>query len=127
MRKYLLFLLVALLISSPSIIFAVGGSFAQLSNQVPGGSGGGSLNPLGGTNTLMEFVTNVLKVVIQIAIPIAALALVYAGWLFVTAKGKESDVTKAKQALLWSVIGLAVLLAARAIVETVRQTISNLG
>src|SRR3989338_1369867 len=78
----------------------------------------GGLNPLGGTKTLMELVGKFLKVLIAIGIPISALFIVYSGFLFVTAEGKESDVTKAKEALKWTAAGIAVLIGAQAIVMT---------
>lgn len=54
------------------------------------------------------------KIVNDILMPvggvIAALMVMYAGFLFVTARGNEAQITKAKQALLWAVIGAAILL-----------------
>ncbi|HBM46028.1 TPA: hypothetical protein DDZ75_03580 [Patescibacteria group bacterium] len=89
--------------------------------------GGGSLNPLGGTDTLAQFIANILKVAITIALPITALAIVYVGFLFVTAKGNPGDINKAKEALQWTLVGLAILLGAQAIVSIIKTTVTGLG
>lgn len=91
------------------------------------GTGSDSLNPLGNTSNLKQFVTNIIKVVLNIAIPITALAIVYIGFWFVTAKGNPGEIGKAKDALMWTLIGFAILLGARAIVDIISSTVTGLG
>ncbi|MEI6296443.1 MAG: hypothetical protein WCO84_02230 [bacterium] len=91
---------------------------------VPGDTVG--LNPMGSTKTLMELVTKVLDVLIKIGIPLAGLAIAWAGWMFVSANGKEGDVKKAKDALQWTMVGIGVLLGASAIVNVIDNTIKGL-
>lgn len=84
----------------------------------------------GGTGTectLMTFISTVLS---NIVMPIAAVAvviwIVWAGFSFVLAQGKEAEITKAKQRLLWSLIGAGILLGAVAIAEVVKNTVGAL-
>ena len=48
----------------------------------------------------------------------------YAGFLFVTANGNESQLTQAKNALLWSVVGGVIALGARLILEVIQGTVA---
>jgi TRAP-type C4-dicarboxylate transport system permease small subunit len=100
----------------------------------PGGSGQQNLNldlhlqnPLS-VNTLQEFIKRFLEVVLTIAIPVIALFIIYAGFLFVSARGNPAQLTKAKNTLLYTVIGAAILLGAwvlaSAVAETVNQVIN---
>lgn len=91
------------------------------------------MNPLGNNvcssngTCLMNFLTSILKLVIQIGAVIVVLMLVYVGFLFVVAQGNESKLTTAKNALLWTVIGALVLLGAQAIASGIQATVQALG
>lgn len=94
--------------------------------QVGGTAGGDGLqNPIG-FNTFGELVAAILNIVVTIGIPIAALFIIYAGFLFVTAGGNDEKLKKAKQALLAAVIGTAILLAASVIADAIGATIGEL-
>ena len=84
-------------------------------------------NPLGCTSSIPELIHSVLIGALKIGIPIVALAIIYSGFLFVFARGKEEKLTEAKNALLYSVIGAAVLLGSCAIAEMIQTTITTLG
>jgi len=84
------------------------------------------LNPLGSVSSLWELLSRAFNVLIEIGIPIAGLALVYSGFLFVSAMGDEKQLTSAKETLKWTVIGLGVLLGAEAIILVVQETIGGL-
>jgi hypothetical protein len=86
---------------------------------------GGLTNPLKSC-TFAELITNIAKIVAQIGLPIAAIAIIYAGFLFVTAGGNEEKVTKARKTFLWTVIGTALLLGALAIAEAIKSFITTL-
>ncbi len=116
--KVFLFLLLSLILITPTFVVA---------QNPPGTGSSGGLNPLGNIDKLEPLLTKILKVFMEFGIAIAALAIVYAGYLFVTAQGKESDINKAKDALLWASVGLGVLLGARAIVSVIQNTVTNLG
>ena len=80
-------------------------------------------NPLGRTNDFYALIEKILGVLVQIGLPILVLFIVYAGFKFVTARGNEAEVTKAKDALFWAVIGGAVLLGAQLIAQVINATI----
>ena len=84
-------------------------------------------NPLGETKTVEEVMEKLLVGVIKIGIPIVALAIIYSGFLFVKAQGNPEELTKAKEALLYSLIGAAVLLGAWAITKVVFDTVKSLA
>lgn len=85
-------------------------------------------NPLKGTvNTLPDFLIAIIKIIIMIATPIAILAIIYCGFLFVTAHGNAEKLTKAKSALLYTVIGVMILLGAQVIAIAIQSTIVNIS
>lgn len=96
----------------------------------PSYSGGGSdktfTNPLGNTTTIQAFISKILGIVVQIAIPIAIFFIVYAGFLLTTARGNEEQLKRGKSALLYALIGSAVILAAQLLSEVIKNTINNL-
>jgi len=102
--------------------------YAQAGTTAGGGScGSGTFcNPLGSINSFSDFVAAVLDIVVSIGIPIAALAIIFSGFLFVTAQGNEEKLKTAKRAFMWSVIGTAVLLGAWAISEAISTTVESL-
>lgn len=83
-------------------------------------------NPIG-VNSINEFVKTLLEGMIKIGIPIVALAIIYSGFLFVKAQGNPEEITKAKQALLYSVIGAVLLLGSWAIAQLITETVLQLG
>ncbi len=119
-----LFVLVALALP----VFA----FAQAT-----GGGGSTVIPIrinnpfncgGAANcTLMTLITSILN---GIVMPIAAVAvtvwIVWAGFGFVMAQGKPAEIEKAKQRLLWSLIGAGILLGAVGISTVVSNTVRAL-
>ena len=89
------------------------------------GTSGGLTNPLKSC-TFADLVANVAKIVAQVGFPIAVIALLWAGFLFVTARGNEEQLNKAKKTLLWAVIGTAILLGAWGIATAVSSFIGTL-
>jgi len=83
-------------------------------------------NPLGSVNSFSDLVSAILKIVVSFGIPIAALAIIFSGFLLVVAQGNEEKLKTAKSAFLWSVIGTAVLLGAWAISSAIGTTVSSL-
>ncbi|MCI0542171.1 hypothetical protein L0Y69_00230, partial [bacterium] len=62
-----------------------------------------------------------------VGIPIAAVFLIYSGFLFLTAQGDTTQLTKAKTSFVWAAIGTAVLLGAWALAEAIRGTIDTIS
>jgi hypothetical protein len=94
------------------------------SNPISGCSPAGTIcNPLGTSSTLPVFIKNILNGVLTIGIPIIALAIIYSGFLFVFARGNSEKLTHAKDTLLYTLIGAAILLGAYAIATMISSTI----
>ncbi len=82
-------------------------------------------NPID-AKTINEFIKALLEGVLKIGIPIVALAIIYCGFLFVQARGKPEAITKARDALLYTLIGAAILLGSWAIAQLISNTIIEL-
>lgn len=84
-------------------------------------------NPLVNINSFSELIEAILDIVVKIGVPIALLAIIYSGFLFVVAQGNEEKLETAKKALLWTVVGTGVLLGAWILAEAIQTTITALG
>jgi len=80
-----------------------------------------------GSCELVAMINNVIQFVIVLATIIAAIILVWAGFLLVTSAGNTSQLEKAKGLFFNVVIGLIVLLAAFLIVNTILAALLNTG
>ncbi|MFT6361383.1 MAG: hypothetical protein ACJA2Z_000366 [Candidatus Paceibacteria bacterium] len=83
-------------------------------------------NPLenGGVRDIPTLVREILKIVITVGVPIVALAIIYSGFLFVAAQGNPEKLKKAKETLLYVIIGAAILLGAYVIAEAIEATVA---
>jgi len=81
------------------------------------GAGGGAVNiaPLSGQDVLH----NGLNIVYFLAGTIAIIVIIVGGITYATAAGNSSSITKAKNMILYSVVGLVVIIAAFAITNFV--------
>lgn len=99
----------------------------------PGGTGPIKLcNPLGncedtsGIRDIPTFLQRLLEIVQLIAIPIVVFFIIYAGFLFVTARGDTGQLSQARGALLAAVIGTAIILGAWVIATAIKGTVDNI-
>jgi len=76
--------------------------------------------------SLEEVVAAILDFVTQVGAVIAVLFMVYAGALFVFARGNETELQKAKQAFLWTLIGALIVLGAFVLGEVIKNTAAEL-
>ena len=81
-------------------------------------------NPLGSTTTFCGLIKKLLSALMIVGIPIAILFLVYAGFLFVWARGNPGGLEKAKKNLLYVVIGIGIFLGAWGLGQVVANTIN---
>lgn len=85
-------------------------------------------NPLGDkVNNLPAFIYMILDLVFRIGVVVAVLALMYVGFMFVTARGDTAKLETARMAFLYTVIGIAVLLGAELIASVTSNTVTNLS
>ena len=80
-------------------------------------------NPLKGSSTIPEFIQKVLEGALKIGFPVIALAIIYCGFLFVEARGNPEKITKARNALMYTLLGAAILLGSWAIAKLISETV----
>ena len=76
--------------------------------------------------TVNDFIKALLTGILKIGIPLVALAIIYCGFLFVAARGNPEKITKARDALMYTLIGAAILLGAWAIATLIANTVTSL-
>ena len=76
--------------------------------------------------TLDKLIGALLKIIIKIGIPIAALFLVYAGFMFVTSRGEPKKLDTAKSIFWWTVVGTAIVVGAEVIRTVLTNTIGSI-
>lgn len=86
----------------------------------------GLKNPLD-AESIQELIEQILEWVYKIGLPIVVVMFVYAGFLYVIARGNETEIKKAHTAIKYTVIGAAIVLGAFVIATAIRGTIESLG
>lgn len=85
-------------------------------------------NPLGDkVNNLPSFIYMILDIVFQIGAVFAVLAIIYVGFMFVSARGDPEKLQTARRAFLWTVIGIALLLGGRLVASVIGGTVSQVS
>ncbi|MDQ3244997.1 MAG: pilin [bacterium] len=79
-------------------------------------------NPIEVDN-LNDFIKTILEGAIKIGIPIVAIAIIYSGFLYVTAMGNEEKLKTAHKAITYTLIGAALLLGSWAIAQLISDTV----
>lgn len=89
------------------------------------------LGQLGGSgadiDSLEDLIVRILEIIVQIGIPVIALFIIYSGFLFVAAQGNPQKLKQAKNTLLYTLIGAAVVLASTVIAKAISGTIADLA
>jgi len=81
-------------------------------------------NPLNGISTIPDAINKILSVVIRIALPIIIIFFIWSGFTFITARGNPTEVTKAKNIFLYTVIGTLLILGAWVITNAIIGTVN---
>jgi len=106
-------------------------SFAQVGNpgaQIAPLDPGGQLkkikleNPLN-VNSIEELIGGILNIVLILAVPVIVFFIIYAGFLYATARGNAEQVKKATTALTYAIIGGVLIIGSVAIAEIVKQLV----
>ena len=78
-------------------------------------------------NTIQDLIKTIVNdILMPIGAVVAALMVMYAGFMYVTAGGDPGKIKKAHDALLWTVVGAAILLGAWVISQAIQSTINQL-
>lgn len=83
-----------------------------------GGTSGQFQNPLT-SQSFEALVQSLARWVAAIALPIAAIFIIYSGFLFVTAGGNQSKIDAAKTTFYWTMIGAAIVVGAWALATAI--------
>lgn len=83
-------------------------------------------NPLK-VDSVSGLVQNFVEIFSYVVIIIAVLLLVWVGLQFILARGDASKMKELKEWLFWIIIGVAVVIGARVIVEVVINTLASSG
>jgi hypothetical protein len=119
--KLLAVCLISLLLSIISLT-PTARAFNAFSNACGGGSGAASTvcrnqtqvnNPVTGSGSIFEHIINLVTLVTGI---IAVIVIIVSGIRFATSSGDPNSLTQARNTILYTVIGLVVLLLARSII-----------
>lgn len=90
-------------------------------------SGSGTLqNPLQ-FDSLPELLHAILAAVVELGTIVLGIMLVYVGFLFVSARGNPEEISKARSALIWTLIGGLILLGAEAISLVIQSTVASIS
>jgi hypothetical protein len=85
----------------------------------------GLTNPIK-ADSVSEVMLKFFQILIELGAVVVTLAIIYAGFLFVMAKGNPEELNKAKSTLFWTIIGSLVLLGAQVIADIIEKTIKQL-
>ncbi len=81
-------------------------------------------NPLK-NDDLFAFINSIIDAALKIGAVVAVLAIIFAGFMFVTAQGDEEKIKTAKRILLYAAIGIVILLGARVISDVIINTVKG--
>jgi hypothetical protein len=116
--------LAALFASLFLILIPVMFVYAQSGGGSTGGSSATIQNPLG-TNSVQGLLLKIMDLVVKVGSIIVVFFIIYSGYKFVTARGNDGEVSKAKDIFWATIIGGAILLGAKVIAEVVVNTVKT--
>ncbi len=80
-------------------------------------------NPLTVT-TIKGLLSEILKIVRIIAIPIIVFFIIYSGFLYVTARGNPEQIKTATNSIVYALIGAVLILGASVLIEIIEGTVT---
>ncbi|OGN27548.1 MAG: hypothetical protein A3A33_05000 [Candidatus Yanofskybacteria bacterium RIFCSPLOWO2_01_FULL_49_25] len=101
---------------------AAGGSAGQ-AKAAQTADGGDIPNPIGYDN-LADLAVHVGEVLMQIAIPIAMLIIIWSGIRMITSRGNTEAITSARKTLWYAILGLAVLFIGQGFVTLIQSILA---
>lgn len=107
------------------ILLLVQGVFASVAlAQAGSGRLENPLNPA--FSSIPGFIEGVLRAIIIVALPIVTLFIVISGFMFVSARGNEGKLTKAKENFKYVIIGAILILGAWVLATLIAGTVTQL-
>ena len=116
---------------APLLVQAQGGGASNTVYPTSGGGGGTNsitlLSTLDGISSICQLLQKLLGVLLAFGVPIAVLFLVYAGFLFVKARGNPKELIRARTNFKYVILGIMLFLGAWMLGQIVASTINTLG
>lgn len=84
-------------------------------------AGDGEFSPVTRSRELIELIIGIVDWIMFITLPFLAIAIIWAGFRIVSARGNEAELTAAKAMLLWSVVGSVIVIAAPTLARIIRD------
>lgn len=81
-------------------------------------------NPLSPETDFAKLIQDIIDFLKDLVVPLAGIMFVIAGYLFLTAIGNPSQIGQARRALLFTIIGILVILLAEALRDTLKSWFS---
>lgn len=66
---------------------------------------------------LWQLIDDIIDFIFYLSMPIAAIMIIVAGYFFITAMGDPEKILRAKKMILWTLIGLLVIISAKGLIE----------
>ncbi|MBD3359411.1 MAG: hypothetical protein GF365_01750 [Candidatus Buchananbacteria bacterium] len=98
----------------------------------PGSGGGtsvsfGGLSPVGQDTSIPQIIGSVVKAVLSVVGALALFMVVYGGIILLSSAGKQDQIKKGKDVLIWATIGVAVVLGSYVLVDFIITGIEGGG
>ena len=84
------------------------------------------INPLA-VDSLEEFLAEILKFIVRLGTLVVIVMIVVVGFMFVAARGNPEAISKARTALLWTLVGAVILIGAEIIAQAIAETVIAIG
>ncbi len=82
-------------------------------------------NPLGGTNSIMDILNKILDALIIFAAPVVTVVVVWAGFMFLRVGEDPENITRAKNTIIYAVVGYGIILIAKGIGAIIQSLFSQ--
>lgn len=83
-------------------------------------------NPLK-TNEFWEFVRQIANLIFTIALPLTIVIIIIGGGLLITAAGNEKQIEMGKKCIMYSLIGLVLIIMSNGIIRLLRYLIQPIN
>ncbi|MFC1598452.1 hypothetical protein ACFL2U_00350 [Patescibacteria group bacterium] len=112
---FILVIIIALIIAEPAFAASY-----RLKNPIAGITGSASLS-----ESVAIFIGAVIKIILSIAGSVALILFVWGGFLMISSAGSADTINKAKKVLVWTTIGLILVLFSFAMVDFTIQALTG--
>lgn len=74
---------------------------------------------------MKDYIDFLIQLIQAVGIPALVVAIIYSGFILLTAGGNEEQIKKGKIWILWTLVGAAIIVAARVIANTISNTAAD--